>query len=286
VISPVLLLGAPSLVAAGLRGATGAARTPALAAALALAAGCAASTVAVARDVQVAPRARLAELKSIAGRIAGQGPTIVLDYEIYAARHFLRDADPEGATDLRYRQVARSSGGLFDALTIAEVDDVANGRPVGLPARSCAAAARPPAARRASTGAAGWAARSRSGNAGPAPRRSDAWHSAPPSTRRLSPTARARPHPRRAHARRGRAPPAGAGAARPAGPRGRHGRGCAVAAGGGALAAVGRRQREGAPARERRRPRCGLAAPRARPTAASGCTWTPSPWRRDRPPSA
>ncbi len=124
-IAPVLLLGAASLVAAGLRGGAGAVRAAAVAGAIALGAGCVASTVAVARDVHVAPRARFEELRTIAASIAGQGPTLVLDFEIYAGRHFLREADPEGATDLRYRQVARSSGGLFHERTTAEIDDVA-----------------------------------------------------------------------------------------------------------------------------------------------------------------
>ena len=138
-VSPVLLLCAAALVAAGLgaaaeRGGRAAApaggagrggRIVALAGAVVLTGGCAASTVVVVRDVQVAPRERLAELRAIAGEIAGEGPTVVLDYEIYAGRHFLRDAGAEGATDLRYRQVARSSGGLFDSLTTAEVDEIA-----------------------------------------------------------------------------------------------------------------------------------------------------------------
>jgi hypothetical protein len=77
------------------------------------------------RDVFVAPRERLTELHDMAPLIAGHGPTLVLDFEIYADRHFLRAADPEGATDLRYRRVARRDGQLFEELTTAEVDEVA-----------------------------------------------------------------------------------------------------------------------------------------------------------------
>jgi hypothetical protein len=124
-VSPVLLLCAAALVGASLGAAERGGRIAALAGAVVLTGGCAASTIAVVRDVRVAPRERLAELRAIAGEIAGEGPTVVLDYEIYAGRHFLRAADAEGATDLRYRQVARSAGGLFGALTTAEVDDVA-----------------------------------------------------------------------------------------------------------------------------------------------------------------
>ena len=91
-----------------------------------LAAGIAWSAVAVAADVVVAPRERLAELHDIGELIAGQGPTLVLDYEIYASRYFLRDADTEGATDLRVRPVRRrDGGGEFEDFSTAEVDEVA-----------------------------------------------------------------------------------------------------------------------------------------------------------------
>ena len=58
------------------------------------------------RDVNLAPRDQLAELETIGHRIAGQGPTLMTEYQPYGVRHFLRDADPEGASELRRRHGA------------------------------------------------------------------------------------------------------------------------------------------------------------------------------------
>jgi hypothetical protein len=54
-------------------------------------------------EVNLAPRSQLAELETIGGRIAGEGPTLMTEYQPYGARHFLRDAAPEGASELRRR---------------------------------------------------------------------------------------------------------------------------------------------------------------------------------------
>jgi hypothetical protein len=60
--------------------------------------------------VNLAPAERLGELQRLAPRVAGGGPTLVTEPEIYADRHFLRKADPEGASDLRLRPVLLSGG--------------------------------------------------------------------------------------------------------------------------------------------------------------------------------
>jgi hypothetical protein len=62
------------------------------------------------RDVNLAPRDQLAELETIGHRIAGQGPTLMTEYQPYGVRHFLRDADPEAASELRRRQVPLRNG--------------------------------------------------------------------------------------------------------------------------------------------------------------------------------
>jgi hypothetical protein len=62
------------------------------------------------RDVNLAPRDQLAELETIGHRIAGQGPTLMTEYQPYGVRHFLRDADPEAASELRRRQVPLRDG--------------------------------------------------------------------------------------------------------------------------------------------------------------------------------
>lgn len=83
------------------------------------------STLLVARDVHVAPHDRLSELHAVAPLVAGEGPALVLDFDVYASRHFLRAADPEGASDLRPRPVTLRDGSTPPALATVEVDDVA-----------------------------------------------------------------------------------------------------------------------------------------------------------------
>jgi hypothetical protein len=116
VLSPFVLLAAAAFVATRPRW-----LATAGAAVLALAVGW--STVLVTRDVFVAPRARLAELREMAPGVAA--PAVVLDFEIYADRHFLRASGTDGATDLRERRVARADGSTFPELSVAEVDEIA-----------------------------------------------------------------------------------------------------------------------------------------------------------------
>jgi hypothetical protein len=74
------------------------------------------------RDASLAPRAQLAELETIAGVVGDTGPTLMTEYQPYGVRHFLRDAAPEGASELRRRQVPLLSGhGLRKGMT-ADVD--------------------------------------------------------------------------------------------------------------------------------------------------------------------
>jgi hypothetical protein len=62
------------------------------------------------RDVNLAPREQLAELEEIGETIEGDGPTLMTEYQPYGARHFLRDADPEAASELRRREVQLADG--------------------------------------------------------------------------------------------------------------------------------------------------------------------------------
>jgi hypothetical protein len=74
------------------------------------------------RDVNLAPRGQLAELETIGQRIAGQGPTLMTEYQPYGVRHFLRDADPEAASELRRRQVPLRNGGTLSKGKSADTD--------------------------------------------------------------------------------------------------------------------------------------------------------------------
>jgi hypothetical protein len=53
------------------------------------------------KDVTLAPRQQLRELEQINERFGGQGPTLLTDYEPYAARHFLRNLDVHGTWPFR-----------------------------------------------------------------------------------------------------------------------------------------------------------------------------------------
>jgi hypothetical protein len=108
IASPAVLLCA--LIAAARLSERRRLRALGLAAVAAVAAGVVWSNVLAYREVNLAPRAQLAELESIGPLIAGQGPTLMTEYQPYGVRHFLRESDPEGASELRRRQVLLRGG--------------------------------------------------------------------------------------------------------------------------------------------------------------------------------
>jgi hypothetical protein len=124
IFSAVPLLAAATLVVRLLAAPQGMQRLVGAGGAAVLVAGCAWSTAAVARDIQVAPRERLSELREIGRLTAGRGPTLQLDFDVYGNRWFLRDAAPDGATDLRERHVRGYDGNDFPRLASVEIDDV------------------------------------------------------------------------------------------------------------------------------------------------------------------
>lgn len=74
-------------------------------------------------DVDLAPRAQLQELKEIGDQIADEGPTLMTEYQPYGARHFLREADPEAASELRFRPVPLRDGQLLPKGKAADTDE-------------------------------------------------------------------------------------------------------------------------------------------------------------------
>jgi hypothetical protein len=54
--------------------------------------------------------------------IGGAGPSLLTEYQPYGARHFLRDADPEAAAELRRRPVRLVDGGLLAKGESADTD--------------------------------------------------------------------------------------------------------------------------------------------------------------------
>lgn len=73
-------------------------------------------------EAWLAPYARLAELEKVGKLIDGSGPTLMTEYEPYGVRHFLRDGDPEGASELRRRLVPLRGGGSLDKGEYADID--------------------------------------------------------------------------------------------------------------------------------------------------------------------
>ncbi|HET6996958.1 MAG TPA: hypothetical protein VFI03_00080 [Solirubrobacterales bacterium] len=76
-------------------------------------------------DVSLAPYDQLRELESIGEEFAGEGPTLMTEYQPYGVRHFLREADAEGASELRYRQVPLVEGGELEKGEWGDTDQIA-----------------------------------------------------------------------------------------------------------------------------------------------------------------
>ena len=124
-----LASGSPAIVLAGVVGAgalaTRGRRFEGGALALLIAGGVIWSNVLAYHEVNLAPRDRHAELEQIGGSIAGDVPTLMTEYEPYGVRHFLREGDPEGASELRRRPVMLRSGRQLEKLEVADLDELA-----------------------------------------------------------------------------------------------------------------------------------------------------------------
>jgi hypothetical protein len=106
IVSPavvlIVMVGAASLAAW---------RRPAVALGAALALGVLASNALAYHDVSMAPRDRMAELAEIGHMIDGKGPTLYAEFEEFG-KHFLRQGDPEGASEGLQRRYALRNPGL------------------------------------------------------------------------------------------------------------------------------------------------------------------------------
>jgi hypothetical protein len=72
-------------------------------------------------DVNLAPRQQLVELEQIGHRFAGDGPALMTEYQPYGVRHFLRALDPEGASELRRRQIPLRNGAVLSKGAYADL---------------------------------------------------------------------------------------------------------------------------------------------------------------------
>jgi hypothetical protein len=75
-------------------------------------------------DVNLAPYEQLRELESIGEEVAGEGPTLMTEYQPYGVRHFLREADGEGASELRFRPVPLREGGELEKGDWGDTDQI------------------------------------------------------------------------------------------------------------------------------------------------------------------
>ncbi len=99
-------------------------RLAAVGLAAALATGVLWSNALAYRDVSLGPREQLVELEQIGHRVAGAGPTLMTEYEPYGARHFLRDSDAEGISELRRHRIPLTNGDLVEKGFAADTDAV------------------------------------------------------------------------------------------------------------------------------------------------------------------
>jgi hypothetical protein len=106
--------GSPAVLSTGLAGSAVAfstgRRTEAVLVGLAIAAGVLWSNGLSYGNVWLAPRSQLAELQTIGQRFAGEGPTLMTEFQPYGARHFLRQLDAEAASELRVRVIPLRTG--------------------------------------------------------------------------------------------------------------------------------------------------------------------------------
>jgi hypothetical protein len=76
-------------------------------------------------DVLLAPRGRLAELQHIGGLVAGKGPTLLDNYEVYADRHFLRAGAPVEPAEFRSVTLPLRNGAVLTKSAWADLDSFA-----------------------------------------------------------------------------------------------------------------------------------------------------------------
>ena len=69
----------------------------------------------------VAPADQIGDLHTAGDRLDGEGPTLMTEYEPYGARHFLRDAGGEGASERRNRVIPLRDGSQLPKSASADV---------------------------------------------------------------------------------------------------------------------------------------------------------------------
>ena len=128
VLGKALAISSPALLAAALVGGAlllGWRRPVGVLVLLALGGGVLWSNALAYHDVLLAPRSRLAELQHIGGLLAGRGPTLIDDYEVYADRHFLRSGAPVEPAEYRSVTLPLRNGAILTKSAWADLDSFA-----------------------------------------------------------------------------------------------------------------------------------------------------------------
>jgi hypothetical protein len=74
------------------------------------------------QHVWLAPSQQLHELETIGHEYAGNNPALMTEYQPYGVRHFLRELDAEGASELRFRPVYMTDGSELEKTESADID--------------------------------------------------------------------------------------------------------------------------------------------------------------------
>jgi hypothetical protein len=122
----VMAEGSPALVVAAMVGVAAifqsGRRTEAIVLFIAIGGGVLWSNTLAYTNVWLAPRAQLAELQTIGQRFAGDGPTLMTEYNPYGDRYLLRNLSPEGASDRRVRLDLLLTGEELEGGATADLD--------------------------------------------------------------------------------------------------------------------------------------------------------------------
>ena len=73
-------------------------------------------------EVSLASRPRMEELQHIGKLVAGKGPTLLNEYEVYADRHFLREGAPTEPAEYREATLPLRTGAILTKAADADID--------------------------------------------------------------------------------------------------------------------------------------------------------------------
>jgi hypothetical protein len=122
-----LAIASPAVVIAGMTAATwlfgGGRRIEAAVVAALIAGGVLWSNALAYHDAWLAPRGQLRELERIGKVFAGDGPTLITEYQPYGVRHFLRNMDAESPSELRLRPIPLRNGLLVPKGEYKDLDE-------------------------------------------------------------------------------------------------------------------------------------------------------------------